>query len=296
MPLKAWPTMCIHKSNHASWELDPEAQRALGPTIAKWLAAGNLELVLVGNPMPLYIEPCGAVKKSSDPWFRLITDGRVGNGIYAPWSVVYHTLRDVALVLVRCDFMFCKDIANAHHSGAFAGCGLGIIEEDATLLTVKDGGAFASNASLVARRVPVQVLVTSVLVELCCFGACFALLAANSGRPLLMGLSTRTSSAWSDTLLHSRSQYLCRHGWMTCSQVCAEWCTTFATGWLVAVSSAPQRRKRQRCELTSVSATPADNCMCGFPTGKDLPQHRLVNSLESSSTPCVVSSQWPLRS
>ena len=131
MPLKAWPTMCIHKSNHASWELDPEAQRALGPTIAKWLAAGNLELVLVGNPMPLYIEPCGAVKKSSDPWFRLITDGRVGNGIYAPWSVVYHTLRDVALVLVRCDFMFCKDIANAYHSGAFAGCGLGIIEEDA---------------------------------------------------------------------------------------------------------------------------------------------------------------------
>ena len=81
--------------------------------------------------MPLYIEPCGAVKKSSDPWFRLITDGRVGNGIYAPWSVVYHTLRDVALVLVRCDFMFCKDIANAYHSGAFAGCGLGIIEEDA---------------------------------------------------------------------------------------------------------------------------------------------------------------------
>ena len=131
MPLRSWPTMCIHKSNHASWELDPAAQLALGPTIAKWLAAGNLELVLVGNPMPLYIEPCGAVKKSSHPWFRLITDGRVGNGIYAPWSVVYHTLRDVALVLIRCDFIFCKDIANAYHSGAFAGCGLGIIEEDA---------------------------------------------------------------------------------------------------------------------------------------------------------------------
>ena len=132
MPLKAWPTMCIHKANHASWELDPAAQAALGPTLAKWLAAGNLELVLFGNTMPLYIEPCGAVKKSSPPWNRLITDGRVGNWIYAPWSVLYHTLRDVALVLFRCDFIFCKDIANAYHTAAFAGCGQGIIIENAT--------------------------------------------------------------------------------------------------------------------------------------------------------------------
>ena len=112
--------------------------------------------------------------------------------IYAPWSVVYHTLRDVALVLVRCDLLFCKVIANAYHSGAFAGCGLGIMPP---LLTVKDGGAFTSNASFVARSVPVQEPVTNVLVELCCFGACSALLAANSGRLLRMGPSTRTSSA-----------------------------------------------------------------------------------------------------
>ena len=130
MPLKVWPTMCIHKTNHASWELDPAAQTALGPTLAKWLAAGNLELVKKGNAMPMFIEPCGAVKKSTPPGFRLITDGRAGNGIYSPWGVSYHTLRDVALVLQRCDFFFSKDIANAYHSAAFAGCGQGIIEEE----------------------------------------------------------------------------------------------------------------------------------------------------------------------
>ena len=92
MPLKAWPTMCIHKTNHASWELDPAAQTALGATLAKWLAAGNLELVKKGNAMPMFVEPCGAVKKSTPPGFRLITDGRAGNGIYSPWGVSYHTL------------------------------------------------------------------------------------------------------------------------------------------------------------------------------------------------------------
>ena len=137
MPLQAWPTMCVHKPNHASWELDPAAQMALGPTLAKWIAAGNLEQVLKGHAMPLYIEPCGAVAKSTHPFYRLITDGRWGNGIYAPWSVIYHTLKDVALVLVRCDFIFSKDIANAYHSGAFAGCGQGLITEDATFIDAR---------------------------------------------------------------------------------------------------------------------------------------------------------------
>jgi hypothetical protein len=71
-------------ADNASRELNPAAQTAPGQTIAKWLAAGNLELVLFGNAMPLYIEQCGAVQKLYQQWNSLITDGRVGNRIYAP--------------------------------------------------------------------------------------------------------------------------------------------------------------------------------------------------------------------
>ena len=45
MPLRAWPSEVIHEQNHASWELDPAAQAALGPTIARWLAGGWAEFI-----------------------------------------------------------------------------------------------------------------------------------------------------------------------------------------------------------------------------------------------------------
>jgi len=49
MPLKAWPTACIHGRNHPSWEDNPAAQAALGPTLANWLYTGKLELVYPGQ-------------------------------------------------------------------------------------------------------------------------------------------------------------------------------------------------------------------------------------------------------
>ena len=131
MPLRSWPSRCIHKQNHASWEDDPAAQEALGPTIAKWLATGVLEFVGPGCPMPLIVEPCGAVDKATAPLFRLITDGREGNGNYLPWGVRYHTTRDVALVLRPYDFFWCADISDAYHTTPYAGCGQGIVEGDA---------------------------------------------------------------------------------------------------------------------------------------------------------------------
>ena len=129
MPLRAWPSEVIHEQNHASWELDPAAQFALGPTIARWLAGGWAEFIdlLAGHMMPQIIEPLGAVGKSTHPLFRLITDGRRGNGSYLPWGVVYHGIRDVCLVLRRGDFFWLIDITDAYHTALYAGCEPGVI-------------------------------------------------------------------------------------------------------------------------------------------------------------------------
>jgi hypothetical protein len=123
MPLRAWPSAVIHEPNHASWELNPAAQAALGPTIARWLAGGWAEFIdlLKGHMMPQIIEPLGAVDKATDPLFRLITDGRLGNGSYLPWGVVYHGIRDVCLVLRRGDFFWLIDITDAYHTALYAG-------------------------------------------------------------------------------------------------------------------------------------------------------------------------------
>jgi hypothetical protein len=45
MPKVAAPPQQRTYSSHPSWEEDPEAQAALGPIIAKWLAQGVLEYV-----------------------------------------------------------------------------------------------------------------------------------------------------------------------------------------------------------------------------------------------------------
>jgi hypothetical protein len=132
MPLRSWPTMCIHLENHASWEENTEAKVALGPTIANWIASGKLEYIPIGALAPMVIEPVGSVPKSSSPWHRLITDGRAANHIFEPWSVKYHTVRDVILGLSPADFLFCVDIADAYHTAAFAGCMRGVIEETTT--------------------------------------------------------------------------------------------------------------------------------------------------------------------
>jgi hypothetical protein len=132
MPLRGWPTACIHGRNHPSWENNPAAQAALGPTLANWLYTGKLELVFPGDFVPIIVEPAGAVDKSSPPGFRLITDARLGNHIYSEWGSVYHTADDAALGLAQFDFFFCTDIADAYHTGAFAGCGQGIVTEQMT--------------------------------------------------------------------------------------------------------------------------------------------------------------------
>ena len=129
MPLQSWPTAGLHGRNHPSWENNPEAQAALGPTLANWLYSGKLEYVAPGHRVPIIIEPVGAVPKSSHPLFHVRTTARLGNYIYAAWGSVYHSIDDAAMSLEPFDFFYCVDIVDAYHTVAFAGCAQGIVVE-----------------------------------------------------------------------------------------------------------------------------------------------------------------------
>jgi hypothetical protein len=64
------------RPNHASWERNEAAKLALGPKFATWAWQGIVEMVPRNCPLPLFIEPLGAVDKATDPFYRLILDAR----------------------------------------------------------------------------------------------------------------------------------------------------------------------------------------------------------------------------
>ncbi len=80
-PRRSWAYAPSWLRNHTSWEVNEKAKAALGPTNATWLHLhpGVLEFVPSNCDPPLLVEPVGAVAKSSEPWFRLITDARRSN-------------------------------------------------------------------------------------------------------------------------------------------------------------------------------------------------------------------------
>ena len=123
MPKVAFPSQQIYLRNHPSWENDAAAKQALGPVIAKWLATGVLEYVGWNDRAPLLLQPCGAVPKGTAPFYRLITDARRANDMYADWGVTYTTAAQLSSVLNRCDFTFSIDISDAYHLALWAGCG-----------------------------------------------------------------------------------------------------------------------------------------------------------------------------
>jgi hypothetical protein len=55
------------RPNHASWERNEAAKIALGPKFAVWVWQGIVEMVPWNCPLPLFIEPLGAVDKARDP-------------------------------------------------------------------------------------------------------------------------------------------------------------------------------------------------------------------------------------
>jgi hypothetical protein len=123
MPKVSAPTQQTTLRNHPSWENDEKAKKALGPVIAKWLASGVLEYVSWNDRLPVLLQPCGAVPKGTAPFYRLITDARFGNNMYADWGVTYTTAAQLSSTLNRCDFTFSVDISDAYHLAVWAGCG-----------------------------------------------------------------------------------------------------------------------------------------------------------------------------
>ena len=123
MPKVSAPSQQTALRNHPSWEDDPAAKAALGPVIAKWLASGVLEYVGWDDRVPVLLQPCGAVPKGTAPFYRLITDARFANTMYADWGVTYTTAAQLSSTLNKCDFTFSVDISDAYHLALWAGCG-----------------------------------------------------------------------------------------------------------------------------------------------------------------------------
>ena len=110
------------RPNHSSWERNEAAKIALGPKFATWTWQGIAELVPRNCPLPLFIEPLGAVDKATDPWWRLILDARISNEMQDPWGVWYFSIAQLAAMLDICDIMFAEDLEDAYHLSIFAGC------------------------------------------------------------------------------------------------------------------------------------------------------------------------------
>ena len=110
------------RPNHASWERNEAAKIALGPKFATWTWQGIVEMVPANCPLPLFIEPLGAVDKATAPWWRLILDARLSNEFQDPWGVWYFSAAQLAALLDVCDIMFAEDLEDAYHLSIFAGC------------------------------------------------------------------------------------------------------------------------------------------------------------------------------
>ena len=122
MPKPRFPLRPSRRPNHASWERNEAAKIALGPKFATWTWQGIVEMVPWNCPLPLFIEPLGAVDKATAPWWRLILDARLSNEFQDPWGVWYFSVSQLAALLDVCDLMFAEDLEDAYHLSIFAGC------------------------------------------------------------------------------------------------------------------------------------------------------------------------------
>ena len=128
-PRDCWDWEPLFCANHPSWEKDREAKKALGPTIAAWIHSGILEWVPPSCPAPLIVEPLGAVEKSTQPYYRLISDARRSNKCLSKWSVRCMNLLDMAAALDYGAKMSGDDVNDAYHLSPFGGCSGELVEE-----------------------------------------------------------------------------------------------------------------------------------------------------------------------
>ncbi len=117
-----FPLLPSRRPNHASWEQNEAAKIALGPKFAIWIWQGIVEIVPRGCPLPLFIEPLGAVDKTTSPFWRLILDALLSNEFQDPWGVWYFSVWQLAALPDHGDVMFAEDLEDAYHLSIFSGC------------------------------------------------------------------------------------------------------------------------------------------------------------------------------
>ena len=123
IPRHAWPDRPLLLANRASWEANEQAQRALGPEIAKYIHRGVFQYVPPGSPAPpIIVSPLSVVDKNSDPWFRLVQDARESNEGVSPWPVRYQSISDLGVLLDYADFVFIEDLRTSYHNTNVPGC------------------------------------------------------------------------------------------------------------------------------------------------------------------------------
>ena len=132
-PRVDWNILPSHLKNHKSWEVDA-VKLKLGAKMAGYFFQGASEFVFPGHPLPVIIEPMGAVPKKGPDLFRHISDARSGNTLLADQGARYYTARDLALALSWWAILNGHDINDGYHIAVLAGCtgelvwGWGIID------------------------------------------------------------------------------------------------------------------------------------------------------------------------
>jgi hypothetical protein len=116
------PLQPIFKRNHASFENNPAAKRVLLKIITQWFDAGTLEYVCRWHRLPQCILACGLVDKATEPFHRLVTDGRPINIYASAWRVKYITVADLCLMLMWNSLMAVRDLKAAYHLVRYSGC------------------------------------------------------------------------------------------------------------------------------------------------------------------------------
>jgi hypothetical protein len=100
----------------------PEAFAVLVQILTTWFDAGTLEYVCRWHRLPQCILAYGAVPKNTEPFVRMITDGRPINIYARAWRVKCITVTDICLMTTLKALMTVRDLKAAYHLVRYSGC------------------------------------------------------------------------------------------------------------------------------------------------------------------------------
>ena len=116
------PLRPIFMRNHSTLEDNPDELKVLIQILTAWFDAGTLEYVCRWHRLPQCILACGAVPKNTEPFVRIITDGRPINVYARAWRVKYVTVTDICLMTTIKALMTVRDLKAAYHLIRYSGC------------------------------------------------------------------------------------------------------------------------------------------------------------------------------